>query len=91
MLKTWHDEVTPGIIFRRIGEYEAEHPDAEPGEVARALGCTAGDVERRQAMLERLLAEQAGSAEEEGDGADTHRPQGRPGGSRHLKRAHRQV
>lgn len=56
-------------LFRRIGDYQAEHPDATPQEVARALGCTAGDVERRQAMLERLLAEQSESAEEEG-GAD---------------------
>jgi len=78
-------------LFRRIGEYQAAHPDAAPQEVARALGCTAGDVERRQAMLERLLAEQSESAEEE-DGAEKFgKRKGRPDGENRQRWIHRQV
>jgi hypothetical protein len=78
-------------LFRRIGEYQAKHPDAAPQEVARALGCTAGDVERRQAMLERLLADQAESAEEE-DGAEKFgKRKGRPDGEKRQKWIRRQV
>jgi len=78
-------------LFRRIGEYQAKHPDAAPQEVARALGCTAGDVERRQAMLERLLADQAESAEEE-DGAEKFgKRKGRPDGENRQRWIRRRV
>ena len=53
-------------LFQRIGDYQKEHPKAAPQEVARAVECTAGDVERRQAMLNRLAAEQAESQKEDG-------------------------
>ena len=45
-------------LFRRIDEYQQEHPEATPQEIAAALGCTAGEVECRQAILDRLMAEQ---------------------------------
>jgi hypothetical protein len=43
----------------RIGAYQQDHPDATPQQVAAAVGCTAGEVERRQAMLTQLASEQA--------------------------------
>jgi hypothetical protein len=46
-------------LFERISEYQKAHPDATPEQVASAVGCTAGEVERRQASLDRLAAEQA--------------------------------
>jgi hypothetical protein len=52
-------------LFQRIGEFQAKHPDAAPKDIAQALGCAVGDVERRQAVLDRLLAEQSESAKEE--------------------------
>ncbi|HUU10208.1 MAG TPA: hypothetical protein VM431_06665 [Phycisphaerae bacterium] len=55
-------------LFWRIGEYEKAHPQATPKEIALAVNCTAGDVERRQALLDRLAAEQAGSAREDAGG-----------------------
>ncbi|MBI5865873.1 MAG: hypothetical protein HZB38_15500 [Planctomycetes bacterium] len=60
-------------LFRRIGEYEKDHPDATPEQVARALrdfGCTAGDVERRQAVLNRLIAQQSDDHQEDVDVED---------------------
>lgn len=46
------------VLFQRIGVYETQHPQATPEQAASAIGCTAGDVERRQATLNRLVAEQ---------------------------------
>ncbi len=60
-------------LFRRIGEYAQDHPDATPEQVARALrefGCTAGDVERRQAELNRLIAQQSDDHQEDIDVED---------------------
>ena len=57
-------------LFERIGEYREANPDATPPEVARAIGCSAGDVERRDAMLQQLTKEQADSAKEEIDVED---------------------
>jgi len=45
-------------LFRRIGEYQEEHPESEPQQIAKAVGCTAGDVERRQTIMNRLITEQ---------------------------------
>ena len=54
----------------RIGKYRGSHPGATSVEVARAVGCTAGEVERREAQLAALIAEQTGSAGEDvSDGA----------------------
>jgi len=78
-------------LFRQIEEYQAKHPDAAPQEIARALGCTAGDVERRQALLEQLLAEQCESAEEE-DGAERFgKRKGQPDGQNRQKWIPRKV
>lgn len=60
-------------LFRRIGEYMRDHPDATPEQVAKALrefGCTAGDVERRQAVLNRLIAQQSNDHQEDIDVED---------------------
>lgn len=60
-------------LFRRIGEYEKEHPGATAEEISRALrdlGCTAGDVERRQAELNRLIAQQSDNRQEDVDAED---------------------
>lgn len=46
-------------LFKRIGEYKKSHPDADTTAIAKAVGCTAGDVERRQAAIDRLTKEQA--------------------------------
>lgn len=45
-------------LNERIAKYVKDHPDATPDEVGRAVGCTAQDVERRQAELDRLVADQ---------------------------------
>lgn len=63
-------------LFRRIGEYQGEHPNATPEEVASALGCTAGDVERRQAVLNQLVSEQADDQREDVDVDDPHTKRG---------------
>ena len=55
-------------LAEKIGEYLKEHPDAKPQAVAQAVGCTAGEVERRQIVLNRLMAQQAESAEEDEGG-----------------------
>ncbi|NQU26016.1 MAG: hypothetical protein HQ567_32415 [Candidatus Nealsonbacteria bacterium] len=52
-------------LSQRVGEYRTEHPKASLSEVARAVGCTAGDVEHRQAELERLIAAQKDSQQED--------------------------
>ncbi|MCH7808549.1 MAG: hypothetical protein IIB60_04940 [Planctomycetes bacterium] len=52
-------------LFRQIGKYLNEHPAETPMQVARALGCTAGDVESRQATLNRLVSEQVGDQQED--------------------------
>jgi hypothetical protein len=52
-------------LFQRIGDFERANPGASPEETAKAMGCTAGDVERRQMMLTRLVKEQTESALEE--------------------------
>ncbi|MGD8452213.1 MAG: hypothetical protein PVJ57_10380 [Phycisphaerae bacterium] len=54
-------------LFRRIAEYRSNHPNATPQEVAKGVGgdCTAGDVERRQAQLDKLVQEQADSDNED--------------------------
>lgn len=46
-------------LTRQIGEYLKANPKADPREVGKAVGCTAGEVEQRQAALDRLVAEQA--------------------------------
>jgi len=52
-------------LFKLIGEYRNAHPKATPSEVARVVGCTAGDVERHQVMLKYECTQQAESAAEE--------------------------
>ena len=52
-------------LFKRIGEYLNDHPAATPEQVALAVGCTAGDVESRQATLNRLVSEQVGDQQED--------------------------
>jgi len=49
-------------LYRLIAEYEQRHPRATPQQVARAVGCTAGDVERRRLQLDKLVQAQAGDA-----------------------------
>jgi hypothetical protein len=67
-------------LAERIGEYLKEHPEATPQEVAQALGCTAGEVERRQTVLNRLIADQVESAEQdEGGKYAPGKPKRRPG------------
>lgn len=68
-------------LFRKIAEYAKTHPSATPQEIARGVGCTAGDVERRQSQLDRLAQQQADS-----DGEDN--PNIEP---RKLKRRHKRV
>jgi hypothetical protein len=66
------DEVDEAIdreeraLDMRIGAYLIEHPKASVQDIARAVGCTAGAVERRQAVLDRLIAQQVKSQAEEG-------------------------
>lgn len=57
-------------LFHRVAEYQKGHPDATDEQVASAVGCTAGDVERRQAELDRLATEQAKSEKEDIDVED---------------------
>ena len=54
-------------LYQLIGDYKQSHPDASPEEIARDVGCTAGDVVRREAMLQRLSTEQAADATEDED------------------------
>jgi len=68
------------VLAQRIGEYLKQHPAATPAEVAQALGCTAGEVERRQAVLDRLIADQVeGADEDEGGEYSARKPKRRPG------------
>jgi len=82
--KHYHKERTEAIdneidardqeLGRRIGEYLEDHPGATPQQVASALrdlGCTAGDVERRQAVLEQLMKEQSDDQEEDINSEDS--------------------
>ena len=55
-------------LFKQIDEYQKEHPDTTLQQIAAAIGCTAGDIERRQAMLDKLTAEQDASAKEDAGG-----------------------
>lgn len=52
-------------ILSQIDEYRQGHPDASVHDIARAVGCTAREVDQRQAQLDRLTAEQARDAEED--------------------------
>jgi hypothetical protein len=54
-------------LNQRIAEYEAQHPDDDAQSVAKAVGCTAGEVERRRAALANLTAEQAECQKEDSD------------------------
>lgn len=54
-------------LVRQIGEYQRAHCNATPQQIAAALGCSAGDVERRQASLSQLIAEQSDDHEEDID------------------------
>lgn len=56
------------VLTQRIGEYLKQHPKATPQEIAQTVGCTAGEVERRQTVFNRLVAEQIESAEEDDGG-----------------------
>ena len=68
------------VLAQRIGEYMKQHPEATPQKVAQALGCTAGEVERRQTVLDRLIADQVESAEQdEGGKYAPGKPKRRPG------------
>lgn len=67
-------------LYRRIAEYERKHPNATPQEVAKGVGCTAGDVERRQSQLDKLVQEQADSDGEDNANIEAQKPK------RHLKR-----
>lgn len=64
-------------LSQRIGEYQKDHPDATPQEVASALSCTAGDVECRQTMLSKLAAEQAEDGKEDIDVEDPDAKRGK--------------
>jgi hypothetical protein len=64
-------------LFRRIGEYQKANPTKSAHEVASALKCTAGDVERRQAMIDRLKAEQQKNAREDVNEPDLGTKRGR--------------
>jgi hypothetical protein len=63
------------VLFDGIGYYQRLHPNATIQEIAAALKCTSGLVERRQAMLNRLAAQQADSQQEDirsvSDGANS--------------------
>ena len=65
-------------LYRLIAQFEQQHPNATPQQVAKALGCTAGDVERRRSRLSRLVDEQTSSDRE--DNPTVHKPQ------KHYKR-----
>jgi len=55
---------------RKIGEYKSAHPEADDEEVASAVGCTAREVERREAVLLSLAKEQRDSQREDDPPAD---------------------
>lgn len=66
-------------LYQQIAEYQRAHPEATAQQVAAALrdaGCTPGDVERRQALLNRLAAEQADDALEDQDEDDPESKRG---------------
>lgn len=66
-------------LFQQIAEYQRAHPEATAQQVAAALrdaGCTPGDVERRQALLSRLAAEQADDSLEDQDEDDPESKRG---------------
>jgi hypothetical protein len=68
------------VLTQRIGKYLKQHPRSTPQEIAQALGCTAGEIERRQAILDRLVAEQVESSDEdEGGRYSAKKPKRRPG------------
>jgi len=48
-----------------IGEYEKANPSATTQEVARAVGCTSGVVESRNAAIKRLASEQEACSRED--------------------------
>lgn len=52
-------------LLHQIGEYRKGHPDEAVQTVARALGCMACDVERRDAELEQLIDAQKKSEMED--------------------------
>lgn len=54
---------------QEIQTYIDRHPEATPQETAKNVGCTAGDVERRQAELETLASQQ------QQDDQESHNPQ----------------
>lgn len=66
-------------LFKQIADYETQHPGATPEQVACATGCTAGDVEHRQATLNRLVEEQGDDQLEDLDVED-------PGAQRGTRR-----
>ncbi|HUT58107.1 MAG TPA: hypothetical protein VNA25_09695 [Phycisphaerae bacterium] len=78
-------------LGRQIGDYLKHHPDATPQEVARALCCTAGEVELRQAALEQLIADQAENAEEDGGGKYIEKKEGLPQDGKPPKRFRKRV
>ncbi|MCH8242448.1 MAG: hypothetical protein IH897_07550 [Planctomycetes bacterium] len=57
-------------LARRIKEYQRDNPHATTQQVAGALGCSSGDVERRQATLDGLVAEQSADHLEDVDVED---------------------
>ncbi len=64
-------------LNQRIGEYLQTHPGTTAQQVAAALDCTAGDVERRQGILDRLADEQAKDEKEDADVEDPHTKRGK--------------
>lgn len=64
-------------LNERIGKYLKDNPGATPNKVAREVGCTAQDVERRQAELERLVAEQSDDRKEDVEVEDPTTKSGR--------------
>jgi len=64
-------------LYKQIRDYQEEYPDATPEQVAKALGCTAGDVERRQAALNSLTAQQAEEEREDKDEPDPNARRGK--------------
>lgn len=59
-----------GELFKLIGEYENAHPGASREEIMAKTGCSAGDIERRNAILNRLAKEQQESKSEDEDTDD---------------------
>ncbi len=73
-------------LFGRIGNFVKANPEATDQEAAAALGCTAGDVERRQATLDQLAQEQVESAREDTEHPEWDEKEGKPKPQKWIKK-----